>query len=243
MDGLFGWTAVGTLAVVCWWVWRRQKEERDHLLRLLDELREGRTPSGFVFRRGGWFARLTHPLEKLSAEIDRMRRQIDEDAFNLRTILASMEEGVMVVDAQHVLRLVNPSFIRLFEVKGDPLGRTVLQTLRESAFEEMVRAALTTGEAQTGDVGMTTSKPPRNFCVHAVPIRAQTGDPGVVMIVRDVTRLKQLEEVRREFVANVSHELRTPLSIFQGYLENLMDDPSMPRETQAEIFEDRKSVV
>jgi two-component system phosphate regulon sensor histidine kinase PhoR len=237
MDGLLGWIAAAAIAGVWWWVSRRQKEQREHLVRLLDELREGRTPSGFVFRRGGWFASLTYPLEKLSAEIDRMRKQIDEDAFNLRTILASMEEGVMVVDAQHALRLVNPSFIRLFEVKGDPLGQTVLRTLRETAFEEMVRAALTTGETQTGDVSMATSKPPRSFCVHAVPIRAQTGDPGVVMIVRDVTRLKQLEEVRREFVANVSHELRTPLSIFQGYLENLIDEPTMPRKAQAEIFE------
>ena len=218
-----------------WWVWRRQVKDRQHLLRLLDELGEGRTPSGFVFR--GWFAHLIHPLEKLAAEQERLRRQIDEDAFNLRTILASMEEGVMVVDAQHVLRLVNPSFLQLFDVKGDPLGQTVLRTLRETAFEELVRAALSSGEAQTREVSLTTSKPARHFAVHTVPIRAQTGDPGVVMIVRDVSRLKQLEEVRREFVANVSHELRTPLSIFQGYLENLHEEPTMPRKAQAEIFE------
>jgi hypothetical protein len=56
------------------------------------------------------------------------------------------------------------------------------------------------------------------------------------MIFRDISRLKRLEEVRREFVANVSHELRTPLSIFHGYLENLVDTPEMSREQQAEIF-------
>ncbi len=237
MQPLFGWVVAAVIAGSWWWVWRCQVKDRQHLLRLLKELSEGRAPSGFVFRHGGWFAHLTYPLERLSAEQERLRRQIDQDAFNLRTILASMEEGVMVVDAQHMLRLVNPSFIQLFEVKGDPLGQTILRTLRETAFEEMVRTALSTGEAQTGEVSMATAKPPRHFAVHTVPIRALTGDPGVVMIVRDITRLKQLEEVRREFVANVSHELRTPLSIFQGYLENLLDDPAMPRKAQTEIFE------
>ena len=58
----------------------------------------------------------------------------------------------MVVDAQHVLRLVNPSFIGLFEPKGDPLGQTVLQLLREPELEEMISAALATGEPQTRDV-------------------------------------------------------------------------------------------
>lgn len=225
------------VAVAWWWIWRRQARDRQHLLQLLEEISEGRNPTSFVFRHGGWFARLTYPLERLAAEQERLRKQLDQDAFNLKTILASMEEGVMVVDAQHVLRLVNPSLIQLFDLKSDPLGQTILRALRETAFEEMVRAALSTGEAQTGDVALTTSKPPRSYAVHAVPIQAQTGNPGVVMIVRDITRLKQLEEVRREFVANVSHELRTPLSIFQGYLENLIDDPTMPRKEQVQIFE------
>ena len=64
----------------------------------------------------------------------------------------------------------------------------------------------------------------------AVPLRDTDGHPGVVMIFRDISRLKQLEEVRREFVANVSHELRTPLSIFQGYLETLIDSPGLSPE-------------
>lgn len=237
MSSLLGWVVAAAIAITWWWMWRRQAKDWRHLLQLLNDIGDGRAPSGFIFRRGGRFAQLTHPLEKLADEQNRLREQINQDAFNLRTILASMEEGVMVVDAQHVLRLVNPSFLQLFDVKTTPLGQTVLRTLREAAFEEMIAAALKTGEAQTGEVTMNASKPPRHFAVHAVPIREQTGEPGVVMIVRDISRLRQLEDVRREFVANVSHELRTPLSIFHGYLENLIDAPTMARKEQAEIFE------
>jgi two-component system phosphate regulon sensor histidine kinase PhoR len=237
MAMILGWVTAAAIAGAWWWVRRREGKDWQHLRQLLDALSEGRTPAGFVFRRGGKFAQLTFPLEKLAAEQERLRQQISHDAFNLRTILASMEEGVMVVDAQHVVRLVNPSFLQLFDVKGDPLGQTVLRTLRETAFEELITTALNTSEAQTGEITLSAVKPPRHFAAHAVPMREQNGAPGVVMIVRDISRLKQLEEVRREFVANVSHELRTPLSIFQGYLENLLDDPTMARKEQAEIFD------
>jgi len=237
MTTYLGWAAAVLILVSWWWVWRNDARNWQHLAQLLHDLAEGRTGSGFVFRHGGRFAQLTHGLEKLANEQARLRQQMSNDSFNLRTILASMEEGVIVVDAQQTLRLVNPSFLRLFDVKTDPLGQTVLRTLREAAFAEVVSAALKTGEAQTVEITTTTSKHPRHFAVHAVPIHERPEEAGVVMIVRDFSRLRQLEEVRREFVANVSHELRTPLSIFHGYLENLIDTPSMPRKEQAEVFE------
>ena len=222
---------------LAWWLQRRRMERHwRHLEALLEALAAGREPGSFVFLDGGRFSALTHPLGKLAAEQERLRGQFDREEFNLRTILASMEEGVMVVDAQHVLRLVNPSFIRIFEPKGDPLGQTVLELLREPEIEAMIAAALQTGEPQTREVAAGGARPTRHLGVHAVPIRDQAGGPGVVTIFRDISRLKQLEDVRREFVANVSHELRTPLSIFHGYLENLEDDPAMPRAEQAEIF-------
>ena len=191
----------------------------------------------FSHRRSAHQARrLAQRVEELEAEQARLRGQSEHGEFNLRTILASMAEGVMVVDAQQVLRLVNPSFISLFAPKGDPLGQTVLQLWREPELAEMISAALATGEPQTRDVTMNGGAAARHFAVHAVPMRDPAGAPGVVTILRDITRLKQLEEVRREFVANVSHELRTPLSIFHGFLENLHDDPEMPRAEQAEVF-------
>ena len=95
----------------------------------------------------------------------------------------------MVVDAQHVLRRVNPTFLALHDLKADPRGQTVLRTLREPAVEEIVSAALKTGEAQTRDVEMAGTKPPRHFAVHAVPMRDDEGRPGVVAIFRDTSRL------------------------------------------------------
>jgi two-component system phosphate regulon sensor histidine kinase PhoR len=235
MGAILGWCVAAVLALNSWWMWRRFVRECRHLENLLEDLAAGRKAEGFVFRHGGRFARLTFPLEKIAAEQENLRQRIHDETFNLGTILASMEEGVMVVDAQHTLRLVNPSFTALFDLKADPVGQTVLHTLRESAFEELITTAMRTGLTQHRDVERTSDK--RHFAVHAVPVREFAGGPGVVAIIRDISRLRQLEEVRREFVANVSHELRTPLSIFHGYVENLIDGPAMPRKDQMEIFE------
>lgn len=183
------------------------------------------------FLSRGSLSSLMVPMERVTTELMRLRTQVQEEKFNLRTILESMEEGVMVVDDRHVLRLVNPSFVRLFQLKRDPIGLTILHTLRNTNVQEMVTAALGTGESQTGEFSTNHGgKSCRHFAIHAVPTRDTKGRPSVLTIFRDISRLKQLEEVRREFVANVSHELRTPLSIFHGYVETLLDNPELPRE-------------
>ncbi len=236
MSGWFFAFLAAALGLAWWWSARRLRSDGAQLERALDELGEGKRPGRFAFRSGR-FDQLARRLEHLAEVLDRSRRDVERSEAQLDTVLASMEEGVMVVDAQHVLRQTNPSFLKFFDLKTDPRGQTVLRALREPAVEEMIAAALGSDEIQTGEVAFTGIKPARHFALQAVPMRDGEGRPGVVTIFRDVSRLRQLEEVRREFVANVSHELRTPLSIFHGYVENLLDDPGMPAKAQREIFE------
>lgn len=234
---IFALVALSAVGVVWWFARRSQRRDWARLERVLDELGEGRRPDSFVFLGGGSFSHLPRRLEQLAELQERLQQEIQHGEANLQTVLASMEEGVMVVDAQHVLRQTNPSFRKFFDLKNDPRGQTVLRALRETEVEELITAALATDQMQSREVSFNGTKPARHFSVNAVPMRDDEGRPGVVAIFRDVSRLRQLEEVRREFVANVSHELRTPLSIFHGYVENLLDEPRMPAKAQREIFE------
>ncbi len=236
MSGWFFAFLAAALGLAWWWSARRLRSDGAQLERALDELGEGKRPGRFAFRSGR-FDQLARRLEHLAEVLDRSRRDVERSEAQLDTVLASMEEGVMVVDEHHVLRQTNPSFRKFFDLPADPRGQTVLRASRATELEALISTALSTSEVQTGEISVNGSRTPRHFAVSAVPMRDDEGRPGVVAILRDVSRLRQLEDVRREFVANVSHELRTPLSIFHGYVENLLDDPKMPMASQREVFE------
>ena len=200
---------------------------------IVSDLAAGREPDSFVFIDGGRFERLGRQLELLADAQERLRRRRRREEMNLETILSSMEEGVLVADRQHVVRLANPALLRLFGIGNDPVGRPLLDALGLPALEEMVNSTLALWQSQETQVPVAGGA--RYLLAGSVPMRNASGEGGVVMIVRDVTRIKKLEEMRREFVANVSHELRTPLSIFRGYLENLRETPEISREDLASV--------
>jgi two-component system phosphate regulon sensor histidine kinase PhoR len=209
----------------------------EHLRTIIADLANEREPANFVFLNGGRFTAIGAMLERLADTHERLRRRRTQQERNLQAILTSMEEAVMVVDQRRAIRLVNPSFMRLFELRFDPLAQSIRQALRHADFEEMVNAAFASSQPQQRTVTVEHLASPRHLAAFASPMRDATGNDAVVMIFHDVTRLRQLEEVRREFVANVSHELRTPLSILQGYLENLTDNPDLPRSERDEALE------
>lgn len=239
IDSPFAWLAAVLaglgLAALAWQRFRKRAASFHRLEGILRELAEGRPPASVLFS-DPHLSPLTPHLDRIGSELGALRAQTRQGDARLEAILASMPDGVMVADAQHVVRTVNPALLTMFKLMRDPRGQTVLHTLREAGFDALVTAALTSGEAQSGEVELSGGKSRRFMATHVTPLR-ETGDgAGVVAIFRETTRLRQLEDVRREFVANVSHELRTPLSIFHGYVEMLSDAPEMPREAQAEVF-------
>jgi two-component system phosphate regulon sensor histidine kinase PhoR len=187
------------------------------------------------FTRNGWSNPQDGILalcEKITEERDRLRQQINEDAFNLDAILSSMTEGVMVVDRDRRIQLVNKSFNELFNLNSNPVGKTILMSLRQAAIEDVVRLTIDTSLMQSREIILPgqSEAATRYFEINAVPVPDRLGQTtGAVTVLHEITELRHVEMIRREFVSNVSHELRTPLSIFHGYLENLIDDPELPR--------------
>jgi two-component system phosphate regulon sensor histidine kinase PhoR len=235
-----GWAVALFLAAILCVVAARYRvflRHWEHLRTIINDLADDREPANFVFLNGGRFTAIGAVLERLADTHERLRRRRTQQERNLQAILTSMEEAVMVVDQRRAIRLVNPSFMRLFELRFDPLTQSLLQALRNAEFDEMVNAAFATSQPQQRTVSVEHLATPRHLSVFASPMRDASGNDAVVMIFHDVTRLRQLEEVRREFVANVSHELRTPLSILQGYLENLTDNPDLPRSERDQALE------
>ena len=235
-----GWAVALFLAAILGMVAARYRvflRHWEHVRTIISDLADDREPANFVFLNGGRFTAIGAILERLADTHERLRRRRTQQERNLQAILTSMQEAVTVIDQRRTVRLVNPSFMWLFAMRFDPLNQSLLQVLRNAEFAEMVEAAFSTSQAQQRTVRVEHLATTRHVAVFASPMRDATGNDAVVMIFHDVTRLRQLEEVRREFVANVSHELRTPLSILQGYLENLSDNPDLPGSERQQALE------
>jgi two-component system, OmpR family, phosphate regulon sensor histidine kinase PhoR len=187
----------------------------------------GRQPDPGPLMGHGDFTQLSQELERIFREQQILKSDIQEQRYNLHAILASMVEGVVVVDVNQVIRLMNDSFRKMFSLDSTPIGQTVVRATRQAALSELIREAAKGETVEVREIAIAHPGSPvaeRFLSVNAVPMRDERGAvTGVVAVLHDVSRVKQLEEVRRQFVANVSHELRTPLSIFHGYLETLME--------------------
>lgn len=236
---MIGWIVALVLTAVFAVVYSRQRKRSaqrlDRVRRWLDELIAERAPETRVVDPA--LHGIGERIDRAAKAVEKIHREHTDEATNLQTILSSMADGVMVIDSHHVIRRVNPSILRILDLRVEPVGQTVLRALRDVSFEELVVNTLRETATQSIEITVGPSKNQTHLALTATPMRDTSGETHILLICRDITRLKQLEDVRREFVANVSHELRTPLAIFQGYLENLLDYPDQPREDLIEVFE------
>jgi two-component system, OmpR family, phosphate regulon sensor histidine kinase PhoR len=167
-------------------------------------------------------AQARHAAE--AAAVLRRQQQTSGDAQAQQKILFdSMLEGLLLLDRHEKIHLANRAFIHLFGVKNDLRGKSVVEALRLHELDELLRRAAAEKQVLDYEVklpGLTE----RWLQVNAAAITNSTGErEGTILVFHDLSRLKQLERQREEFVANVSHELRTPLSLIKGYVETLLD--------------------
>lgn len=167
---------------------------------------------------------------RLTALEDQFDHAIAHQKAHLEAFFDSMVEGVLVLDSKQIVRRINPALRQIFEINGEPEGLSLMEVLRRHELLDLVRKVGSEGTACGLDLEWELPKP-RYLRANAIPFPDPLGIADEVIVVfHDLTRVKQLENIRQDFVANVSHELRTPLSMIKGYVETLQDgaknDPS-----------------
>lgn len=169
-------------------------------------------------------------LTRLTAEVQAAEAQA---VTRQRIVLDSMVEGVLLLDDSGRVQLANQRFTEFFNLGEQLQGRTVLEATRSHELAELAAGAV----QHSGLINRTLrlpGLPERHVEVNASPI---IDHKGMVIVLHDVSRLRQLEKTREEFVANVSHELRTPLSLIKGYTETLLDESKKDPETIHKFLE------
>ncbi|MCX7868604.1 MAG: ATP-binding protein [Terrimicrobiaceae bacterium] len=184
----------------------------------------------FVFKtRTGLFRRSARRLQAVAAMLQQLDRQIVDEGFSLRAILSSMIEGVLLVDRAQRIRLANDALGRMFGFSQSLINRTVIEVFRNHELAAGIKEALAHGAGRRMEISLEVPAPQglasRHFEIYASGLRPWPSGAlaGGVVVFHDITALRELEAVRREFVANVSHEFRTPLAIISGYIETLLD--------------------
>ncbi len=161
---------------------------------------------------------------RTTVEMSQMSRRVTEletDRARMAAILSGMVEGVLVVDGEGRLRLVNDAARRMLNLESDLIGRHYVEAVRQPAVVRQLGAALRGEQGAPIEVPLGATEAPRIFRAQATPA---TASGGAVLVLHDISDLRRIDRVRRDFVANVSHELRTPLTAVRGYVEALLED-------------------
>lgn len=156
-------------------------------------------------------------LNQMAEELEGSVAELAAERDRIEAVLEGMSEAVVAVDARRVIILVNTAARDLFEHPDDPAGRTLSELVRVPALHELLEGAHAgVQECEFDLAGAQRKRVLAN-------VTSQPAHGGAVIVLRDVTRMRHLETVRRDFVANVSHELRTPVSVIKATAETLVD--------------------
>ena len=178
---------------------------------------------------------LVEDINTMAGALELRIRQLQDRRREEETILGSVVEGLVAVDlGQRVIR-TNAAAVSMLRIDAEwAEGRALHEAVRHAGLHRLVARVLESG-AECRDELTVQNGEERIVSAHGCVLRGSEGEPaGAVVALHDITRLRRLEQVRREFVANVSHELRTPVTSIRGFVETLqdgaVDDPAQARK-------------
>jgi two-component system phosphate regulon sensor histidine kinase PhoR len=204
-------------------VFRRISNRIKHLTEFSRRVAEGDFRPMSLKPTNDELADLSRTLNQTALKLDRTIHTLTEERNQSAAILASMEEGVVVIDTDQRVIFSNNAFCRAAGVSSTGWeGRPVLELIRHSDLLDMIQKALAGDKVIHGEV-VVGSVRTRSFAVTCAPVRSDGSTTGAVMVLHDITEIRRLERARRDFVANVSHEFRTPLTAIRGFAETLLE--------------------
>ena len=186
-----------------------------------------RPPPAFAVRELG---SLMSAVERLSAYVSAREARTAHEGAQVAFLLDAISEGILQLDAAGRVVRANPAARRMIGLPPSPVGQPVTAGVRHAELRRVLARAVQGSAIPAAEVALDD----RRIIVSAHPL--STGGGTVVALV-DLTEVRRLESVRRDFVANVSHELKTPLTSIRGYAETLLGDDDMPAAMRREFIE------
>lgn len=213
--------AIGCLVIAAWYGWRYYR-----LRHGADEF-AGRVRQQDLTTDIIELGSLSSAISSLRKDLNTRHAVLDSERARLATVLDQMTDGVLIADSDGIVQFANPAAGRLFQTSS-PVGRSIAEVIRNHQLVEAWRRCQHTREMQSE----TIEVPTRHQYLQLVVIPDQHSN-GSLLLAQDLTRVRRLETVRRDFISNLSHELRTPLASLKALTETLqdgaLDDPPAAR--------------
>ncbi len=225
-SGLIALAVALTLAV---WVAGRITVRLDRVLAFARRIAAGELSARLDFDDEDSFSSIEAALNQATQQLTESIAEIESRHQELAAILNSLQEAVVAITPEGQVRWSNAAMERIAGTQIR-VGLPLVHSVQDPELLACVKAALERREERSGRA--STLGPARIFEIHAVPMSSG----GALAVLHDITRINAAEKSRREFVANVSHELRTPLTSIQGYVETLIEEPHVGKETSREFL-------
>lgn len=218
-------------ALVAYYLSRQLSRPLDDMRATAERLAAGDLKARVSLPDNAEMRSLAGTLNLMAAQLNERLEIITRQSDEQKAVLSSMVEGVLAVDeAGHIMDL-NAAAIRLLEIEPDKArGRSIQEAVRNPELQNFIASTLASGQSAETEIVLYGNE--EHFLqLHSTPLKNAAGKKlGALLVLHDITRLKQLETVRRDFVANASHELKTPITALKGCVETLSDPVRDPAD-------------
>jgi len=180
---------------------------------------------------------LASTLNKMAEGLEAKIKEVEIQNQQLKAILETMVEGIIVTDkASHIIS-INPTVEKIFNItKIDVEGKLFLEVIRNNDIAEITNNVLENGQFVSRELSLIWPVQ-RIFKIDASPIFQEGIVSGCLLVIHDITEMRRLETMRRDFVANVSHELKTPLTSIKGFVETLLEGALQDKENSRHFLQ------
>ena len=204
----------------------------EKLTQMTQSLAAGRIDSRVPVDSKNELGRLSRNFNLMADRVQEQIDQISEEHRRLDTILTNMGEGVLLVNGDFEITYANPTAIAMLSLPETHIGKALIEINRIPELQELLQMAEQTETFAFAEIRLGNITEPEAE-ITVVPVAA--GEEYVI-VIHDVTKERQLERIRADFVANVSHELRTPLTTIRGYAETLLNEDATRTKAQEQFI-------
>ncbi len=199
--------------------------------RFTKRLREGEDPGSLMINSVDETGRLARNINYMVMELKEKIRSANEEKGKLKSVFASMEAGILVLDTDDRIETINNASMKIFKVRSlDIIGKTPLEAFRNADMQKALDRFKETGIPLSLEI-VLEAEDPATLEVTLSPVQElPKGQEKTMIVLHDVTRLKKLEKTRADFVANVTHEIKTPLTAILGFIETLEEGALYEKE-------------